>query len=412
MLDIAGDFPLLNNLREKNHRFVYLDNAATTQKPVNVINALTEWYSYRNANPHRGTYKLSTAATDIYEKSRAVAAAYLGAQTEEIIICRNTTEAINLVAFTFADQLLEEGDEIALAISEHHSNLLVWQQLARKRKARLRYMLTDRLGRISDDEMEDKIGPRTRLVACAQVSNVLGTEFPLARLAAKAHSVGAYTVFDCAQGLLHCRVNPRELGADFLACSSHKAFGPNGIGILFGRKDLLAGMKPFLRGGEMVASVTERSARFEQPPLRFEAGTQDPAGLYGFAAALDYLECLGVDQIREHESVLTEKLLNGMQKVPGITLYGNPEYADDRCGIVSFNIAGQSPLSVAFYLDQKGITVRAGTHCAQPLLTYLGTAATCRVSLSPYNTEEEIDYFLKCLGEVPQIIAGTTLKGR
>ncbi len=212
------------------------------------------------------------------------------------------------------------------------------------------------------------------------VSNVLGTWFPLKKIIDKAHSVGAFTVIDCAQGLLHGSVNPYEMGADFLAFSSHKAFGPNGIGILWGRKKYLEEMTPFLRGGEMVTAVTERKAIFEQAPLKFEAGTQDSAGAYAFAAALDYIENLGIEKIRAHEAVLTQQLLEGLRRIPGLKIYGNPDYADDRGGIVSFNIAGQSPLAVAFYLDRSGITIRAGTHCAQPLLTYLGAAATCRVS--------------------------------
>ena len=412
MLDIAQDFPMLRNLRSENCRFVYLDNAATTQKPDCVINALTEWYCWRNANPHRGTYNLSKAATELYEKSRRVVADHIGADVGEIIFCRNTTEAINLVAQSFALNKITEGDEIVLPISEHHSNLLPWQKIARERKARLVYLLTDRYGRLTDAELDKKIGSHTKIVACAMVSNVLGTWFPLKKIIDKAHSVGAFTVIDCAQGLLHGSVNPYEMGADFLAFSSHKAFGPNGIGILWGRKKYLEEMTPFLRGGEMVTAVTERKAIFEQAPLKFEAGTQDPAGAYAFAAALDYIENLGIEKIRAHEAVLTQQLLEGLRRISGLKIYGNPDYADDRGGIVSFNIAGQSPLAVAFYLDHSGITIRAGTHCAQPLLTYLGAAATCRVSLSPYNTEEEIAYFLDCLAKVPETIAGTTLKGR
>lgn len=409
MLDIARDFPLLNYHNNEGNCFVYFDNAATTQKPKSVIDALAEWYIMRNANPHRGTYTLSEAATDIFESSRNIVAEHIGAHKDEIIFCRNTTEAINLVAKCFASSRLNEGDEIVLPISEHHSNLLPWQQLARKHKARIVFLLIDRNGRLIDEEIEKKIGPRTKIVACAQVSNVLGTEFPLARIAQRAHDVGAFTVFDCAQGLLHCGVNPVELGADFLAFSSHKAFGPNGVGVLWGKKEFLKDMPPFLYGGEMVKAVSERKAIFEKSPLRFEAGTQDPAGIYAFAAALDYIEYLGQEAIREHETVLTKQLLEGLQNIPEVRVYGNSDYADDRCGIVSFNIAGQSPLSVASYLDMDGITIRAGTHCAQPLLSYLGTAATCRVSLSPYNSQEEVSYFLERLAAIPKKIAGTTL---
>lgn len=412
MLEIQNDFPLLRKMKEDGRRFVYFDNAATSQKPDCVIDALAEWYVTRNANPHRGTYRLSQAATDTYEAARQTVAFHIGARKEEVVFCRNTTEAINLAAQNFAAPLLEQGDEIALPISEHHSNLLPWQRLAKEKKVRLRFLLTDRQGRIPQRELEEKIGSHTKIVACAQVSNVLGTVFPLEKVIGRAKKVGAYTVIDCAQGLLHCGIDVGKLGADFAAFSSHKALGPNGIGVLWGRKELLERMTPFLRGGEMVKTVSERSALFEPAPLKFEAGTQDPAGVYGFAVALDYLEHIGREKIHEHEASLTRQLLDGIAKIPGIRIYGNPEYAEDRLGIVTFNIAGQDASAIAFYLDRNGITVRAGTHCAQPLLSYLGTEAACRVSLAPYNTGQEVAYFLECLRSIPDLIAANTLKGR
>ena len=412
MLDIAADFPLLVEHRTEGRNFVYLDNAATTQKPRSVVDAIVEWYTMRNANPHRGTYVLSKTATDAYEFAREVVARHIGADRGEVVFCRNATEALNLVACSFGREVLEEGDEIVLPVSEHHSNLLPWQHVARATGARLVYLYPDACGRLPDSEVEGKIGPRAKIVACAQVSNVLGTEFPLARLAARAHEAGAYAVFDCTQGLLHCGVDVRALDADFVALSAHKAFGPNGIGVLWGRRELLENMPPFLRGGETVQAVTERKARFEKPPLRFEAGTQDPAGAWGFAAALDYIECLGIDAIRRHERALTERLLRGLAGMPRLVVYGNPEPADDRTGIVSFNIAGQSPLTVAGYLDIEGVMVRAGTHCAQPLLAYLGASATCRASVAPYNTLADVDYFLDRLAAVSDKIVAVKLKGR
>lgn len=412
MLEITKDFPIFEKMRTGNRRFVYLDNAATSQKPYCVLEAMTDWYLLHNANPHRGTYKLAKAATDIYEDSRKTIASYLNAQVEEIMFCRNATEAINLAAESFFASKLFPGDEIVLPISEHHSNFLPWQKLAKKHKAQLVFLLTDKNGRISDEEINRKITKKTRIVAFAQVSNVLGTEFSAEKLIAKAHEAGAYTIVDCAQGLLHCNVNVQALDIDFLAISSHKAFGPNGIGALYGKKEHLEKMQPFLLGGEMVTAVSERSAIFEKPPLRFEAGTQDPAGVYGFAAALSYIQNLGIDKIRKHELMLTERLLQGMRTMPNLKIYGNMDADIDRHGIISFNIGGQSPLSIAFYLDQFGIGIRAGTHCAMPLLTYLGTGAACRVSLAPYNTMDDVDYFLEALAEIPRTIAGTTLKGR
>lgn len=412
MLNIAHEFPLLNNLRNGGKRFVYLDSAATSQKPEAVIRAVGEWYSLRNANPHRGTYNLGKAATDVYEDSRRVVAAHINALPEEIVFCRNTSEAINLAAFSFFAEKIGKDDRVVIPISEHHSNFLPWQKLCREKGAQLDFLLVDRYGRITDDEIREKICPGTRVVTCAQVSNVLGTVYPVEKIVRRAREVGAYTLIDCAQGLLHCGIDTAALDADFCAFSSHKAFGPNGIGVLWGKARHLNEMPPFLLGGEMVQAVTERNALFETPPMRFEAGTQDPAGAYGFAVALNYIDLLGREQIREHEAALTKRLLDGMRTIPNIKIYGNTEYSHDRCGIVAFNLGGQSPLSVAFYLDQVGIALRAGTHCAQPLLSFLGTGATCRVSVGPYNTTEDIDYFLDSLAEVHFTIAGTTLKGR
>ena len=409
MLDITKDFPLLVNYN-KEGRLVYADSAATTQKPQCVIDALTEWYTARNANPHRGIYKLGALATDIYEYSRGVVADHIKAEKTEVIFCRNTTEAINLVAHSFADSLLKEGDEIVLPISEHHSNLLPWQQLARKRKCRLVYLLTDKCGRLLESDIESKIGPKTKIVAIAQVSNVLGTRFPVERVAARAHEMGAYVVADCAQGFLHCGVDVRELGADFVAFSSHKALGPDGIGVLWGRSELLKAMPPFLFGGEMIDRISWGKATFEKPPLRFEAGTQNASGAFAFSVAVKYIEVLGRDAIRRHEAKLTQRLLEGVRGIPSFRIYGNPDWAEDRCGIVSFNFVGQSPMLVGRYLDSRGINVRAGTHCAQPLLSYLGLGATCRISFAPYNTPDDVDYIIEALRDGPEMIVKTALR--
>lgn len=406
MLDIAGDFPLLVNYNETGH-LIYADNAATTQKPRCVIDALEEWYTVRNANPHRGPYKLGALATDIYEYSRETVAKHIGAETEEVVFCRNTTEAINLVASSFLESRLEEGDEIVIPISEHHSNVLPWMRLAKQYKARLIYLLLDKQGRIMESDIEEKIGPKTKLVAIAQVSNVLGTCFPVRRIADRAHEFGAYVLVDAAQGFLHRGVDVEKLGADFVAFSAHKAFGPDGLGVLWGRKELLEEMPPFLLGGEMVSKVSWGDFVPDKPPLRFEAGTQYAAGAWAFAVALNYIDQLGRDAIIEHEQALTERLLDGMRTIPALHLYGNSEFDDDRCGIVSFNFIGQSPLLIGRYLDSRGITIRAGTHCAEPLLAFLGTGATCRISLAPYNTEDEVDQIIEALCGGPEMIAKT-----
>ena len=408
MLDIVNDFPLISQANERG-KLVYADSAATTQKPRRVIDAPAFWYMNYNANPHRSTYKLAAIATDAYEQSRGIVASHIGAPRDEVVFCRNTTEAINLVAFSFGGLVLEEGDDIVLTIAEHHSNLLPWQELARQKGCNLVFMLTDANGRIPDSEIEAKIGPKAKIVSVAYVSNVLGTRFPVEKIADRAHEMGAYVVLDCAQGLLHYGIDVAKLGADFCAFSAHKAFGPDGVGALWGKAELLDRMPPFMRGGETVESVTRRKATYEKPPLRFEAGTQNGSGAYAFAIAIKYIEELGQDAIREHEATLTERLLDGMRQMPFLQIYGNDAWAPDRSGIVSFNYRGQSSLLVSRFLDRYGITIRAGSHCAQPLLSYLDTAATCRISLAPYNTVEDVDYILEKLVDSSELIAKTLL---
>lgn len=408
MLDIVNDFPLIASANQRG-RLVYADNAATTQKPQRVVDAFGYWFANYNANPHRSTYKLAAISTDAYEQSRGIVASHVNAAKDEVVFCRNTTEAINLVAFSFAGLVLEEGDDIVVTIAEHHSNLLPWQELARRKNCNLVFLLTDANGRIPDSEIEQKIGPRAKIVSVAYVSNVLGTRFPVEKIADRAHEMGAYVVVDCAQGLLHYGIDVVGLGADFCAFSAHKAFGPDGVGALWGKAELLDRMPPFMRGGETVESVTRRKAKYEKPPLRFEAGTQNASGAYAFAIAMKYLEDVGQDAIREHESALTGRLLDGMREMPFIQIYGNDEYAPDRCGIVSFNYRGQSSLLISRFLDQCGITIRAGSHCAQPLLSYLDTAATCRISLAPYNTADDVDYILEKLVVSSEMIAKTLL---
>lgn len=408
MLDIGKDFPLLVNYNREG-RLVYADSAATTQKPQCVLDALTEWYTVRNANPRRGSYKLGSMSTAIYEYARDVTAGHINADFKEIVFCRNTTEALNLAALSFFEPRLSEGDEIVLPISEHHSNLLPWQQIARRRKCRLVYLLLDQYGRVPESELESKIGPKTKVVAVAQASNVLGTVFPVKKIAKRAHRFGAYVIADCAQGFLHCGLDVKDMGIDFAAFSSHKALGPDGVGVLWGRYGLLEQMQPLYLGGEMVKHVSWGNAVYEEPPLRFEAGTQNASGVFAFAVALHYIEQLGQENIQKHNEALMRRLLEGLREIPALKLHGNPEYAKDRCGIVSFNFAGQSALLIGRYLDSRGINVRSGTHCAQPLLSYLGLEATCRVSLAPYNTMDDIEYIIESLKGGPDMIVKTVL---
>ncbi|WP_139651473.1 aminotransferase class V-fold PLP-dependent enzyme [Raoultibacter phocaeensis] len=411
MLDIKDDFPLLANYNEQG-TLIYVDNAATTQKPRCVLDALMEWHTVRNANPHRGSYKLGSLATDLYEHSRESIANHINAKKDEVVFCRNTTEALNLVAASFGPTVLEAGDEIVLPVSEHHSNLVPWMQLAQAKGCRLVYLLTDKLGRISKDELDKKITPRTKIVALAEVSNVLGTRFPVKQIAERAHEAGAYVVADCAQSFLHYGLDVQDLDVDFAAFSAHKAFGPDGIGVLWGREALLEKMPPVLYGGEMVQKVTWGKATFEKPPLRFEAGTQNASDAFAFMAAVGYLEQIGQQAIREHEDALTARLLEGIRDIAPLHVYGNPCMADDRSSIVAFNFEGQDPLLIGRFLDSHGINIRVGTHCAEPLMTYLGTGATCRISLAPYNTLDDIDALIDVLRDAPRMIVRSVLKKR
>lgn len=412
MRDIRGDFPLLSNYNGCG-TLVYVDNAATTQKPQCVIDAIAEWYGVRNANPHRGSYKLGSFATDLYEQARKTVAEHVHARSaNEVVFTRNATESLNLVAMSFGAAVLKEGDEIVLPISEHHSNLVPWMQLARAKGCRLVYLLCDDDGRIPPSELDAKIGPKTKILALAEVSNVLGTRQPVREIAAQAHELGAYVVLDCAQSFLHYGLDVQDLGVDFAAFSAHKAFGPDGLGILWGKSELLEAMEPVLYGGEMVKEVTWGKAAFQKPPLRFEAGTQNASDAFAFMAALGYLSELGRANIREHEDALMARLLEGVSDIAPLRIYGNPHMADDRASILSFNYMGQDPLLLSRFFDQRGIAIRIGTHCAEPLMTYMGTAATCRISLAPYNTADEIDAIVEAMHDALHMIVRSVLKKR
>ncbi len=382
-------------------RLVYLDNAATVQKPLPVLQAVDEYYRRYNANPHRGLYALSVEATQKFEGARRTVKKFIGAEKDsEVIFTRNASEALNLVAYSYGLTFLKEGDEIALPVSEHHSNLVPWQMVAETKGAKLVYLYPDEEGRLTDEEISAKITPRTKVVALAHVSNVLGSVYPVKKIAQKAHSVGAVVVLDCAQSIPHMPVDVKDLGADFMAFSGHKMMAPMGIGVLYGRQELLEKMPPFLRGGEMIEYVHEQEATFAPPPLKFEAGTQNVGGAVGLDAAIHYLLKVGYGTIRKTEEDLLNYTLDGLAEIPHVTVYGGTKNRENRCGVISFNVDGVHPHDVASILDADGVAIRAGHHCAQPLMDYLCVGATCRASLYFYNTREDVDAFLESLKKV------------
>lgn len=404
-----SDFPaLLETTARKGHDalpIAHLDNAATTQKPSAVIDALSHYYRQLNASPYRGVYQTSRTSTKLYEAARCVVADFVGASAGEIVFTRNTTESLNLIAYSYALDHLKAGDEIALLRSEHHSNLVPWQFVCHKTGARLVFLELDGDGRLASGEIEKKIRPATKLVAMAQVSNVLGTVFPVDEMVRRAHEMGAVVVLDCAQSIAHRPTDLRALDVDFAAFSGHKMYAPLGIGVLYGRQELLDTMSPFLFGGEMIEDVYDRQATFETGPKRFEAGTPNVSGAIGLAAAIDYLQRIGFNEIERVERNLTVRLLDGMRSVESATVHGNPQPADDRGTVVSFNIEGTHPQDVAFMLDERGIEIRSGSHCAQPLHRRLGIEASCRVSPCFYNTPEEIDRFLSVIEDVRRTVS-------
>ncbi|WP_411676196.1 cysteine desulfurase [Caproicibacter sp.] len=394
-----NDFPILKEERN-GKRLVYLDNAATTQKPLSVIRAVDEYYRSSNANPHRGLYELSIRATQMYEDSRAAVREFIHAEKDcEVLFTRNASESLNLVAYSYGMNFMKEGDEIALPVSEHHSNVLPWQMVARAKGAKLVFLYPDKSGRLPQAEL-DKIGPKTKLVAVAHVSNVLGTVYPVEEIVRRAHKAGAVVVLDCAQSIPHYPVDVKKLDVDFAAFSGHKMLAPMGIGVLYGKEELLNQMPPFLTGGEMIESVSEQDATFAPLPQKFEAGTQNVGGAVGLAAAIDYLKKVGYDTIIKTEEELLSYALDGIAKIPHVTVYGDTRVGEQRCGVISFNVDGVHPHDVSSILDSDGVAIRAGHHCAQPLMQYLGVNATCRASLYFYNTKEDIDIFLASLGKV------------
>ena len=406
-----ADFPLLAGHPE----LAFLDSAATAQRPACVLDAERDFYTQMNANPLRGLYSLSVRATSEIAAVRKQIAELIGAVDEagkptadDIVFTRNTSESLNLVAKSFAPTVLGAGDEVAVTIMEHHSDLIPWQQACRAAGATLVLLYPDDQGVIRDEEIAAKIGPKTRIVAVTEVSNVLGVRNPIEKIAEAAHAQGAYVVVDGAQSVPHMAVDVRELGADFLAFSAHKALGPMGIGVLWGRHELLDAMPPMLTGGEMIDSVTEQDATWAPVPEKFEAGTQDAAGIYATGAALTYLtRTVGYDAVAACEAALVAYLMGRMAELDFIDVIG-PADASAHHGVVSFNVRGIHPHDVASILDASGVCIRAGHHCAQPLLTWLGVEnlACCRASVAFYNDKSDVDRLIDGLEQVWQVFHG------
>lgn len=396
---IRSDFPLISNYEVNGKKLVYLDSAATTQKPYCVLDAERDFYYNTNANPLRGFYDLGMASTTAYEEARHVVAEFINARDEEIVFTRNTTESLNLIMYSYALENLKPGDEILISILEHHSNLIPWQIAAQKTGAKLQYLYCDSTGKITSEEIDKKLNQRTKIVSIAHVSNVLGLMNPVEELIEKSHKVGAIVILDCAQSIPHTLIDVKKLDVDFLAFSGHKIYGPMGIGVLYGKQHLLATMSPFLTGGEMIDSVEEQCAVYTSLPNYFEAGTPNAAGAIGLAAALKYVTDIGYDAISNHEQALIAQAMEGLQAIPHITVYGsmNPK---DHHGVISFNIEDVHPHDVATILNEDGIAIRAGKHCAEPLMAHLGARASCRMSVGIYNNEEDINRLLNSLKQV------------
>ena len=393
--DFRSDFPLI----EKSG-VAYLDNAATAQRPQCVLDAENDFYLNHNANPLRGLYPLSVEATEIYENAREAVRAFLNARSaEEIVFTRNTTESLNLVAYSYGLSHVKAGDEVLVSIMEHHSDLLPWQMVCRQTGATLRFMDCEPDGSLDLNKVEALLSEKTKLVAVTQVSNVLGREYPVRQIAEMAHAKGAVVVVDGAQSTPHMKVDVQALGADFFAFSGHKVYGPMGVGALYGRRELLEEMPPFLTGGEMIESVTRESATFAELPHKFEAGTVNAAGAAGLRAAIEYVGRVGFDFMREREIALVSRTLAAMREMPYVHVLGSENPAE-HMGIVTFTLDGVHPHDISEILASDGVAVRAGHHCAQPLLKHLGHLSTVRASFAFYNTEAEADRLIASLSTI------------
>ena len=402
--DVAArraEFPALGQ-DVHGHRLVYLDNAATTQKPRVVIDAIANYYAHDNANVHRGVHALSERATARHERGRETVRAFINAgSTREVVFTRNATESINLVARTWGDANVGRGDEVLITAMEHHSNIVPWQQLCGRTGAVLRVAPIDDRGELRLDEFERLLTPRTKLVAAVHVSNALGTVNPVEEIIALSHRAGAIVLVDGSQAAPHFAVDVRALDADFYAFTGHKVYGPMGIGVLYGRENLLASMPPFLGGGDMIRTVSFEQSTWNELPYKFEAGTPDVAGVVGLAAALDYMKGVGLDAIAAHEAALIATATEALSRVPGLTIIGQ---ARRKTGAISFVLDGIHPHDIGTIVDRDGVAIRTGHHCAQPVMARFGVPATARASFALYNSTDDIDALVHALGRVRELM--------
>ena len=406
--DLSADFPILDQ-QVNGERLAYLDNAATAQKPKQVVDSLVHFYEHDNANVHRGVHTLAERATTQYEEARKKVQHFINAaDNREIIFTKGCTDGLNLVAPTYGEQNIHDGDEIVISIMEHHSNLIPWQQLAIKKHAKLKYIELTTDGTLDMADARQKITDKTKIVAVAHVSNVLGTVNPLKELARLAHQHGAIIVGDGAQSVPHMPVDVQDLDVDFYAFSSHKMMGPTGIGVLYGKADLLREMPPYQYGGEMISAVYRDRTEFADIPFKFEAGTQNIAGAIALGTAVDYLEKFGMDQVAAKEQELVDYVLPLLEAIPYVTVYG-PQDPQQHTGVIAFNMAGLHPHDVATALDAEGVAVRAGHHCAQPLMAALGVAATTRASFYFYNTKKDADQLINAIKATKEFFNGGTI---
>ena len=399
-----SDFPVLERRVRDDKALVYLDNAATTQKPIQVIDAITDYYKNHNSNIHRAVHALAEESTEAFEVTRSKVAKFLNVEkSEEIIFVKGTTEAINLVAYAWGRDNVQKGDIVVTTEYEHHSNIVPWQLLTQEKKAQLKYIDIDDNGELKTEQLDDYLATgKVKLVTFSHMSNVLGTISPVKEIISKCKNAGVLTLVDGAQSVPHMKVNLNEMGCDFFAFSGHKMLGPTGVGVLWARKEILEKMSPFLGGGDMIREVHKYETTWNDLPYKFEAGTPNIADVIGFAKAIEYLENIGMDNIREHELELTKYALEKMKQVPGITLYGTKE-PEKRGGVVSFNFNDVHPHDVGAIIDRDGVAIRSGHHCAQVLMEKLNVAATNRASFYIYNTKEEIDVLIGSLQEVAKV---------
>ena len=392
MNTIKKDFPLL-----ENENITYLDSGATTQKPIQVIKAVEEFYQKYNANPHRGAYSLSVEATEQYENTRTKIAKFINARhREEIIFSKNATESLNLIAYSYGMDNLKKDDEVVISIMEHHSNLVPWQYVTKKTGSNLKYMYINNEYEISKEEIESKITENTKIVGITHVSNVLGTINNVKEIIKYAHKKGAIVIVDASQSIPHMKIDVQDLNADFLVFSGHKMLAPLGIGVLYGKREILNQMNPFIMGGDMIEYVYEQETTYAPLPNKFEAGTQNVEGVIGLGAAIDYIENLGYENIEQIETKLVKYARSELSKLEFLDIYMTPNESN-HSSVISFNIKGVHPHDVASILDSEGVCVRSGNHCAQPLLRYLGFDSTCRASFYIYNTQEDVDNLVKAL---------------